>query len=125
MNKDKQQSKLVLSLCALFGYGSWAFYINYQSQADMALPSALIQATYAFVMTYLGASLMAFFHSYGKSKLGRVTYSVLASNAVLYSFIICIHRLNKTPEILFTLLPGLLIGGVYSILYTLHFLEGH
>lgn len=113
---------LVSALAAGVGYGGWAAYANYDHEAHIWMMAGAIQAVYAFGAT-LSITHMARW-TYRKYDCSiRGTIAGFAAGFILMLLIpITIHSLSGTPNIIMTILPGLIWGSIYllSFLLSLH-----
>ena len=103
---------------AFVAYGIWAFYINNQYGNTVAAKAGMVQGSYAFLLT-LGLTMMLeiLYRGLTISPGLRFPFLFISSCACLYSVAWGIHYLAGTPEILWTILPGALIGTVYIFSY--------
>ncbi len=88
-------------------YGGWAAYANSAHGSWIALRSGLAQGSMSFIVTLSSVMLMrAIFRIEGPVWL-RASAAALGSLLVIYSFIVGVHLVIGTPEILLTMLPGI------------------
>lgn len=113
---------LVSALLACLIYGVWAAYVNLTFGPDVALKAALIQGGFAFFAT-LSLGLLA-----------KIIYVRCGANriAVVISFSLCfgvmfivpfsLHYVLGTPNIIQSMIPGLIWGSGYIglLIRTLH-----
>ena len=100
-------------------YGTWAVYVNASHGMAVAMRSGLVQGTYSFILTLL-VTLMTewLFSKIGSMRFGpAVTVGIVCS--MLFATAYAIHMLVSTPEILMTILPGFVIGSLYTSAYVL------
>lgn len=101
---------------AFLAYGSWATWVNCQSQAQNFISAGVVQGCYAFVSTLLleisALKIFRLFKSRSHAKL--ITYVLCL--ALMVALPILIHFLNHTHEIFYSILPGAIIGSVYLFL---------
>ena len=111
----KNKNKILTALAAALAYGGWAVFANYEHGLDIAVPSGLIQGIYAFLST-LTITIVAqkVFVKYNCGIRGVLTGFSL-SFVVMLAFPFVVHRLNGTPDIWETILPGLIWGSIYLL----------
>ena len=103
-------------LFAFLGYGSWASAVNYWSQSSNFFISGLIQAIYALIATLILRLTVLKLHQQFRSSNKATCYTFLISFILLVSIPATIHYIFATKEILYSILPGAIIGGIYLIL---------
>lgn len=107
----------VAGLAGFFGYGGWAIFANYGHGMSIAVRSGLIQGTYSLILTFAMTLVTEWLMGkLGRYPLGSILTVVLIST-VLFCTAFAIHYLVGTPEILMTILPGFVIGLVYTSVY--------
>jgi len=109
------------AILAFFIYGGWSGYCNIEYSELIALKAALIQGLFAFTAT-LGITVLAryLFNRWGKNKAALCT-SFLFCFIILATVPSTIHWLLKTPEIFYSILPGLIWGSLYILGYLIMF----
>lgn len=100
-------------------YGGWAYYANSSHGEAVAQMAGLLQGSYSLILTFVTTLLMEQLFSWFASFRFRVAATVAVTGVLLFSIPCIIHRLAGTPEILMTVLPGFLIGMVYTTVYVL------
>lgn len=113
---------LANSLCALIGYGSWAAYSNATFGRFVAMKAFCVQGSFAFLATMTLTALAAWlYHSWGRS-WQAITCSFIACFSIMATIPTTLHLLIKTPNILLSILPGLICGSLYILgyLFVLH-----
>lgn len=117
--------KALITLVAVIGYGSWALYSNWPADSDahgqmIAIRAACIQGFYSGFLTLITViALEAIFLRLNKKLNCRSNMIVtVAITAIMqYSIIVPVHIFNQTPNILITLLPGFIIGTIFSTVF--------
>ncbi|MGB5325149.1 MAG: hypothetical protein WBN40_06980 [Pseudomonadales bacterium] len=123
----------LIVLAATLGYGGWAVYSNMPGQLGPSGPAGMmdemsnvawragcIQGGYAGLLTLINLSILEQLFRRLRQRmqgLPAAAYTLLASTIAQYSIIIPVHLLNGTPNILLTLLPGLVISTLFSGTY--------
>jgi len=116
---SKKVRILLSAFAAFVGYGAWAFYANHAYISAVSIKAALTQGSYSFVLTLSMSSFMEFLHqALGKARI-RLPLTILITSLFLYTTSWGINKLLRTPEILMTILPGMIIGTLYTFSYGL------
>ncbi len=118
--------KLLITLIAMLGYGLWAYFANCYSGAVenpemIATRAGIIQGAYAGALTFLNVIMLERIYKRLKDSFSHaqtVGIAVVIALIGQYAVIVPVHIFNGTPNILITLLPGLVIGTIFSISYT-------
>lgn len=117
MNLTPLQRSLISGIAGFLIYGGWALAVNVSHGLTMGLRAGALQGSYSFFLT-LGMTLVMEHLMMRFSHLAaRTVLTVFIVSAVAFSVAYSIHWLNSTPEILLTILPGFLIGAIYSTIY--------
>jgi hypothetical protein len=98
-------------------YGGWAFYINSQHGVAVGLKAGFVQGTYSFALTLSTTLLMEFLWTSLQNMRGRYFLTLSITNALTFATAYLINWVFLTPEILPTIIPGFLIGIVYTAFY--------
>lgn len=109
----------VAGVVAFLVYGGWAFWVNMQDSVEMGVRAGLLQGSYSLLLTFSSTLLMERLYARLRHVPGGLWLSMLVMAAVLWSIPWSIHLLAGTPYILMTVLPGFLIGCVYTLVYLL------
>jgi len=108
----------IAGFAGLVGYGSWAVYANLDHGTFIAIRSGLVQGTYSFVLTFLMTWLTEWlFAKFASLPMGSSVTTTGVVCLILFVSAYGIHMLVGTPEILMTILPGFVIGSVYTAVY--------
>lgn len=121
-NASPWQRSLFSACSALLGYGVWAYLVNASHSVVAGLKAACVQGGYSFVLTLCLTMLIEWLHMRFRSWLGpgvSLLLTVLLTCALLFSSSWWINVLAGTPEVLATVLPGYVIGGMYTLSYSL------
>ncbi|MEM1435282.1 MAG: hypothetical protein AAGG11_14575 [Pseudomonadota bacterium] len=100
-------------------YGGWAYYVNADHGQSIGMRSGLLQGSYSFVLTLVTTLLMERLYRTFAAGQHPVVLTVIVTGVLLFTIPCVIHGLAGTPEILMTVLPGFLIGMVYTTVYTM------
>lgn len=113
------------AFAALMAYGSWTLWVNWPEGIASALRLATIHGSYAALLTLMSATLMELsFRWFGRSARLRPHRRGLSfgfCNLFAFSVAATINLLAGNPSIALTILPGMLIGTVFTASY-LHLL---
>jgi predicted neutral ceramidase superfamily lipid hydrolase len=109
------QAPRILKLAPLFaflGYGGWALWVNYYAGAENYFKSSIVQGSYAFISTLLTRLVVL--------KIQKTTHNKLLTFVYCFGLMALIpssiHYFIHTKEILYSILPGLIIGSFYIVL---------
>ena len=116
---SKKVRILLSAFVAFVGYGAWAFYANHAYIFSVSIKAALTQGSYSFVLTLSMTSVMEFLHQALGKVRSRLPLTILITCLFLYITSWGINKLLRTPEILMTILPGMIIGTIYTFSYGL------
>ncbi|MFT6200993.1 MAG: hypothetical protein ACJATV_001650 [Granulosicoccus sp.] len=102
-------------------YGAWAFFINFSHGFEHAITAGFTQGGYSFTITLVLALVVEFLFQ----RLGtfpailpwRNVWVFIAGFSLLLFTSVGLNVLTGTPEILWTVLPGLMISSVYTVIY--------
>ena len=107
---------LFAATASLIGYGGWAFFVNQSAGIEMGLRAAALQGGYSFLLTLSAALVTEKLHQSLPARHSR-WLTVAATSAVVGAVAFGIHYLNGTPHILVTILPGIVIGALFTTMY--------
>ena len=115
-----QKAKLRLLVPPFAGfcfYGAWAFYVNMDHGYFMGIKAAITQGGYSFAVTLLLSVLVErLFVRFQSVSLGDYWVGFIAI-ALLALVSWAVNALAGTPEILWTILPGLTVSAIYTSVY--------
>ena len=119
LRHSKKLRGLLAATAGLLVYGSWAFFINYEHGTLAALKAGLTQGSYSFVLTLSMAFLMEWLFQLSEQPRVQFSLTFFVTCLLLYSTSWGINALAGTPEIFLTILPGAILGTIYTLSYTL------
>ena len=106
-------------LAGFFAYGGWAVFANYEHGMEVAMRAGLAQGTFSLVITFV----MTIFTEWVYIRVGDVPgklYTITGMiSLTLFASAYSIHLFIGTPEILMTILPGFVIGTLYTFAYVM------
>ena len=111
-------SGLVPALLALLIYGSWAFYVNWSHGVSYAVSAFVAQGIASFATTLLLTRLIEFLYHRFPNRVSKAALTPVASIGVIGLALYAIHALSRTPDILLTITPSMLIGFAYCLYCT-------
>lgn len=114
------QRSLLAASAGLLGYGGWAFFVNQSAGAEMALRAAIIQGGYSFILTLSMSFFTEKLFAYLARRLPTLHapwLTVVLVSATTVWIAIGIHSINGTPNIIATILPGFIVGMIYTSAY--------
>ena len=104
-------------------YGAWAFFINFSHGWDSAITAAFTQGGYSFTITLVLALVIEFLFqrlsSTSITALWRNVWVFIVGFSLLLFTSVGINLLTGTPEVVWTVLPGLTVSAVYTVMYIL------
>lgn len=116
---SKKARVWLAALAAFIGYGAWAFYANHSYPFAISLKAAMTQGSYSFMLTLTLSWGMEWLHQTLGANMGRLPLTVILTCLFLYATSWGINALLGTPEIFLTILPGAIIGTIYTFSYGL------
>ena len=114
---------LVMGAGAFVLYGGWAFHANYDYGVDVRLRAGFVQGSATFVSTLVLTTAMEVVFRRCEPGRARFWITALGPQLAMTLVTIGVHTLAGTPEILATIAPPFVIGGIYAAVYT-YKLEG-
>lgn len=108
---------LLNAFAALIIYGSWAVYANFEHGQHAYIMAGIVQGSYAFISTLTMTSAARWM--YKKCGCGRngIISGFSFGFLVMLAIPITVHYMAGTPDILETMLPGLIWGTAYLLSY--------
>ena len=104
---------LLNATAALLVYGAWAVYANYEHGRDAWVMAGMVQGVYAFLSTLsITVVAKAVYIRCGCGKMG-ISIGFITSFIVMLAIPVGVHSVAGTPDILETILPGLIWGSMY------------
>lgn len=108
---------LLAGLAGFVAYGSWASFANWPHGEAIALRSGLVQGSYSLVLTLSMTLVTEWLHNRFINLPGTILWVMLIVCPALFTTAYVINMIAGTPEILMTILPGFVIGSVYTLVY--------
>lgn len=115
MPNTKHTRSLIAGIAGFLVYGGWAYYIN--EPYAMGATAGLTQGSYSFALTMTTTLFMEYLFDSLKGIRGRSIATVAITSLITFSTAYGIHWFVGTPMILVTILPGFVIGSVYTAVY--------
>ena len=110
---------LLAGVAGFIGYGGWAWYANLAHGDFIAMRSGLVQGSYSLVLTFLMTLVTEFMYARFRTMPAAVPLTTALISVVLFVSAYSIHMIVGTPEILMTIMPGWIIGSIYTFVYIL------
>lgn len=104
-------------IAGFLAYGAWAFWVNMDHSMATGIRAGLVQGTYSLVLTFCTTYLMEFLLGRLRSTGHEVILTIVITMGLLFGVAWTINWLARIPEILMTILPGFVIGSVYTVVY--------
>lgn len=116
MIKEKvTTSSILTALAAAIGYGGWAVYANFEHGAHAWIMAGVIQASYAFLSTLMITHVARYAFLKFNCAYRGIAAGFIISFIVMLAIPVTVHEIAGTPNILETILPGLIWGSIYLI----------
>lgn len=117
--KNYSHKEFLTAVIAGLGYGGWAFFANMGHGIHAGIMAGLVQGIYAFFST-LSVTYIAHwaFHKYDCGIRG-ILAGFFSSFLLMLLIPTIVHNLIMTPNILKTILPGLIWGSLYLFSYVI------
>ncbi len=117
------QRSLVGALIGFVFYGGWAILVNFMHGKESAIRAGLVQGIYSFILTFVMTLLLeSLFYRIKrilKDDWGTCMVTVIVSCSIVFTGSWLVNYWSGTPEIFKTVVLGYILGGLYSIVYTL------
>lgn len=108
---------LLAGLAGFVAYGGWAVLANWSHGETIAIKSGLVQGSYSFCLTWVMTLATEWLHGLFLNLTYRVWRLMISICSVLFATAYSINYVAGTPEILMTIIPGFIIGSVYTLVY--------
>ena len=105
---------LINGIGAFVIYAVWAYFANDGS----AVRSAFMQGSMSFLMTIFLAIMLEFIYKKATSAISAIIFALLLIWSIMALQAI-VHYFIGTDNIFMTILPGLVLGTVYVVVYLL------
>ncbi len=107
-----------MSLLAAGGYTAWGVYANWEHGPGARWQVGLTQGVLGLVATFVSAELVVWLVGRFLSTEHPVLFTGIASWLIIYGVVWVVHLTTGTPEVLKTMLPGMVIGIFFSFGYS-------
>jgi hypothetical protein len=106
----------ISAILAFILWGTWAYFINIDSSNSII--SAIAQGIASFIITLVMIKIIEYFYNlFPKNKFYFVLPSIITV-LITSSFVIGIHIFIDTQNILFTVLPTVIIAFLFALFTT-------
>ncbi|MEM7077446.1 MAG: hypothetical protein AAF513_02350 [Pseudomonadota bacterium] len=110
---------LFAGIAGLLVYGGWAVFVNWTHGADLAWRAGLVQGTYSLILTFIMTLVTEGLFARLTNLRFRIPVTTGIIAAILFASAYGIHVVARTPEIIMTILPGFVIGTIYTLVYVM------
>ena len=107
-----------MATAALLLYGGWAFAANWSHGFGPASKAAATQGFVSFTIAFVVTSLMEWLSRTTDALWGKFARAAGGAIMLTTTYTIGMHWWMGTPEILNTVAPVIVLGGLYCILYS-------
>lgn len=105
--------KILSAFLAFCLWGSWAYFINHN------IKSALVQGAASFVITLILIKFVTYLFNILPQSRVKFFLPTFITISLTSSFLIVIHSLAKTQNILFTILPPIIVASIFCFVVTI------
>lgn len=121
IQSNANRKALLISCVAFVIQGSWAVYANHEFGWGKSLPAGLVQGLCSSAMTYLSTILIEYILYIASAAASPLRFAAASVSTIVFIAAVqnLAHWLAGTPQIVKTILPAVLIGGIYCIVYAL------
>lgn len=105
------------AFAALIVYGAWASYANFEHGAQAWIMAGSVQAVYAFFSTFFITKSAQFMYKKTGCGFSGVVYGFVSSFFIMFTIPLSIHSYVGTPDLIETILPGLIWGALYIVFF--------
>ncbi len=113
--KKINYSALFTALAAAIAYGGWAVYANYEHGLHSWVMAGIVQGVYAFFSTFFVTYVARLVFFKCKCAMRGILAGFATSFLVMLAIPMGVHCLAGTPDIVQTILPGLIWGSIYLL----------
>lgn len=97
-------------------------FVNLMHGKESAVKAGLVQGIYSFILTFFMTLLLEYIYQRVRKLLRveaiAIAATVFGSCSIVFSGSWFVNYLSGTPEIFNTVILGYIVGGLYSIIYT-------
>ncbi|MBC8354001.1 MAG: hypothetical protein H8E66_18555 [Planctomycetes bacterium] len=108
---------VIFSACAFLMYGGWATFANSSHGLYKSLLAGLTQGSLSLVSTAVLTSLMETVFSRMSPGVTRFLAAGMGPTTATLLLMTVVHFATGTPEIMATMLPSIVVGYAYSLIY--------
>ena len=103
---------------AMLLWGGWSFYINSKTSLSSGIKSGIAQGLASFCLTLIVVFLVSKLFSKIQNKVLKYIAPTLIVVSMLLTFLVTVHTLVGTPEILKTISPPLTVAVLFCLFTT-------
>jgi len=116
---ERPKDSLKMGLLAMVGFIAWGLWVNWEHGLASRIQVALTQGIISLVSTYYSAELVVWLVRKFLSSRYPVFLAGTTSYLIIYAFVWAGHVGAGTPELLMTMLPGMITGLFFCYGYAL------
>lgn len=94
-------------------WSAWAFYINSNVSLHTGIKAGVVQGVFSFISTLLVISILTKLVNYFERPSLKIIIPPCLMVLMLSTVVITIHTIAKTPEIVKTIAPSLIIAALF------------
>ena len=113
MSETTSFYKYAAATQGLLLWGGWGFYVNSKDSIRYGISAGLVQGIFSFVATLIVVYFLTKLFNYFDHFLLKITLPICLMLTALFLFSFFAHSLAQTPEILKTILPNLVVAGLF------------
>ena len=98
-------------------WSSWAYYINFGVDSELAIEAAKTQAIFTIINAFIYTVTLDYILCRIDKTLAAFIISFFLPNIITTSVLYSMHALNGTPKILETILPSMIFIYLVSLVY--------
>lgn len=114
---DRPRDSLWMGLLAALAFVCWGLWVNWEYGPASRLQVALTQGILGLTATFFSAEIVVWLVRRFKNSYHPVLCAGAASWILIYGIIWAAHFIAGTPELLKTMLPGMITGVFFSFGY--------
>lgn len=114
---QKQRQWTFVGLAFVLQAG-WAFYVAKNESITTASRTSLLHGFLCALMTLISSQIMEWLYGLGKNPHVSIPLAIVGTATIIIGGAAVVHFINGTPQLLKTLMPLIVLGIPYYILYT-------
>ncbi|MDA7881237.1 hypothetical protein N9A94_02940 [Akkermansiaceae bacterium] len=114
---ERPRDSLWMGLLAMVAFMLWGLYVNWEYGLGSRIQVAMTQGLLGLTATYFSAEIVVWLVRIFRDKSHPALFAGAASWTIIYAIVWLVHFLAGTPEIFYTVLPGMITGIFFSFGY--------